>query len=194
PGGRLDPEPAAVRWPDDHGRDAVHGVHFQPVCHRRGQVRPAARLHPWALRIHGASSPLACRFIAVSVPLNYNRNYVDQRQLLAAVGHLAAGLGRGLARHLRHQQRARPRPQRVQAGGPQLRGVFLHLLLLHSLSHHGAALRRSFPRPEALGGGPEVPRELGSHGDVQPAAARQEEGEDQQQGEESHEGASRRRG
>lgn len=31
----------------------------------------------------------------------------------AAVGHLDSGPGRGLAHHIRHQQRARPRPQRV---------------------------------------------------------------------------------
>lgn len=73
----------------------------------------------------------------------------------AAVRHLDLGLGRGLTHHLRHQQRARPRPWRVQIGKQRLRPVLVCVLLLHPVSHHAAAVLRHVPRPEALGGGAE---------------------------------------
>ena len=88
-----------------------------------------------------------------------------------AVGHLAAGPGCGLARHLRHQQRAGPRPQRVQTGGQQLCGLLVGLLLLHPLSHHGPALLWGFPRAAALGGRPEG-QTAQQHRGLQEAAAR----------------------
>lgn len=37
-GWSLDLEHGDVRRPDDHGRDAVHRIHIQPLCHQRGQV------------------------------------------------------------------------------------------------------------------------------------------------------------
>lgn len=32
------PQHSAVRCPDDHGCDAVHSLHLQPVCYQRGSV------------------------------------------------------------------------------------------------------------------------------------------------------------
>lgn len=38
PGRRVVPQHGGVRCPDDHGRDAVHGLHLQPLCYQRGSV------------------------------------------------------------------------------------------------------------------------------------------------------------
>ncbi|XP_055363285.1 dopamine receptor D4b isoform X1 [Betta splendens] len=97
PGGSLVPQHAGVRRPDDHGCDAVHRVHLQPLRHQRGQVRasrhttaedPQTAAADW--NVERVLSGLG-RFIAVSVPLNYNRRHVDRRQrvLLAATWLLA---------------------------------------------------------------------------------------------------------
>ena len=69
----------------------------------------------------------------------------------AAVGHLGRGAGRGVARRVRHQQRAGPRPHRVQTGERRLRAVLVRVLLLHPVSHHAAAVLRHVSRPEAMG-------------------------------------------
>ncbi|XP_074741045.1 D(4) dopamine receptor isoform X1 [Strix uralensis] len=38
PGRRVVPQHGAVRCPDDHGRDAMHSLHLQPLCYQRGSV------------------------------------------------------------------------------------------------------------------------------------------------------------
>lgn len=46
PGRRVVPQHGAVRRSDDHGRDAVHGLHLQPLCYQRGSVSAFLLLVP----------------------------------------------------------------------------------------------------------------------------------------------------
>ena len=48
PGRRVVPQHGAVRCPDDHGCDAVHGLHLQPLCYQRGSVSAFLLLVPEA--------------------------------------------------------------------------------------------------------------------------------------------------
>ncbi len=72
-----------------------------------------------------------------------------------AFRHMDPGLGRGLPRDVRNQQHPQPGPQRMQAGGQQLRGVFLRLFVFRAVPHHAFAVLRDVPGPEELGGGEE---------------------------------------
>lgn len=76
-----------------------------------------------------------------------------------AVRHVDPGTSRGLARAVRHQRRAKSGPQRVQAGGQQLRGLFLCLLILRALPHHAAAVLWNISGPQEMGGGEEIQAE-----------------------------------
>lgn len=46
PGRCVVPQHGAVRCPDDHGRDAVHSLHLQPLCYQRGSVSSFLLLTP----------------------------------------------------------------------------------------------------------------------------------------------------
>lgn len=46
PGRCVVPQHGAVRCPDDHGCDAVHGLHLQPLCYQCGSVSAFPLLMP----------------------------------------------------------------------------------------------------------------------------------------------------
>lgn len=79
------------------------------------------------------------------------------------------GLSRGLPRDVRHQRRPQPGQQRMQAGGQQLRGLFLRLFVFRAVPHHAVAVLWDVPGPEELGRGTQGPAEE-QHADLPKAS------------------------